>query len=170
MKKQSGAVLLITLGFLGIVSLLLTYSLHSVYLQKELNHSYRQQLILEQAAKKGINVVFQALKNKKPCRRSIISDSGLLEKTKRWWNSVCHAQIEQVRLNYFFTKLQTTPCIYLKQKSVTFWQLTVKATLKSQASQMIEATVAMPNKEMLQCESRKQYLQRQWQSIRLLRG
>jgi hypothetical protein len=169
MKKQKGVVLFITLVFLSIISLLLSYSLHAVYMQKTLNHYQRRQLILDQQAKLALVFVFNRMKSGEACFYPKMTSSEVMKQSASWWEKRCHAEIDNMRVNYFFTRLQEADCIYLKQKPVDFYSLTLKLSLPSQVQQIIQATVAVPRKEMVECEGPRQQLKQAWQSIRILR-
>ncbi|MAZ77726.1 MAG: hypothetical protein CMF39_03520 [Legionellaceae bacterium] len=168
--SEVGAILFIALTVLCILSLLISFSLHSAYTQKILNHYQRKQLDLIQAEKPALLTAFNALKNHQACYLPNISDQMILDKSSNWWKSRCQKKNNNINVEYFYSVLQNTPCIYFRKKPVVFYALTVRLSFTNEFNRIIQSTVALPSKEMIECEGKKQLLQQTWQSVRVLRG
>lgn len=168
--KEEGAILFIALTLLCVLSLLISYSLRSVYLQRMLNHYQRKQIALIRVERPALLSTFAALKNDQSCYLPNISDNMVLDKSPNWWKKQCRRKINDVNIEYYYSELQQTPCIYLHNKSVVFYALTVRLSFSGEFSRIIQSTVALPSKEVIECEGKKQFLQQAWQSARILRG
>jgi|GEM_PF-3526705 len=148
MLKQAGVILVTTLIFIFIMSLLALACMELAILQTKMSQNDDQRRQTFAAAEAGLKLAEQAIVDNQPlpCIKPL-SSTDLPTKPLSFWQQQCQAQFPYAKVYFVAEKLAYAPCCDitgLGKRKLTFYRLSSYAKINS-AQTLLQTTFAHPS-------------------------